>query len=267
MASPDDKDLRVRERIGEVPFWWHSIEVSPGIATSGQKTPGIHAHELAMLRFPDDFGGKSVLDVGGWDGFYALEAEARGAERLAVLDHFVWSIDFGALSAWQDSHPGQEGPAVIEESEFWRPDTLPGKAGFDLVRELRASCVSEIVGDFMAIPLDEVGTWDVVLFLGVLYHLKDPLGGLRRLAAMTGEMAIVETHAVSVGGHPEASLWAFYPNRELNNDPTNWFAPTARALEGAVRAAGFSRVELLTVPPPAAEGAIVDYRAGLHAFK
>jgi tRNA (mo5U34)-methyltransferase len=259
-------DDQVRERIAQVPFWWHSIEVAPGIVTPGHKTPEIHAGEVAMLRF-DDVTGKSVLDIGGWDGFYALHAESLGASRVAVLDHFVWSIDFAALDAWRTAHPEGRGPDVVEESEFWHPDTLPGKAGFDTVRELRGSRVEEIVGDFMTIPLDEVGTWDVVLFLGVLYHLQNPLGGLRRLAAMTTERAVIETHAVSLGGHPDASVWGFYPTDELGGDPTNWFVPTARALEGAVLAAGFDRVEHLTQAPPAADGAIVEYRAGLHAFK
>lgn len=256
----------VRDRVADVPFWWHSIEVAPGIVTPGHKTPAIHAQELAMLRF-GDLTGKTVLDIGGWDGFYALHAESLGARRVAVLDHFVWSIDFAALNARRAAHPEERGPEVIEESAFWQPDTLPGKAGFDTARELRGSGVEELVADFMTVPLEQVGTWDVVLFLGVLYHLQNPLGGLRRLAAMTTERAIIETHAVSVGGHPDASAWTFYPTDELANDPTNWFVPTARALEGAVRAAGFARVEHLTEPPPAADGEIVEYRAGVHAFK
>ncbi len=55
----------------------------------------------------------------------------------------------------------------------------------------------------MTIPFETVGMWDVTLFLGVLYHLQDPLGGLRRLAAMTRELAIIESQAISVGGQPD----------------------------------------------------------------
>ncbi len=265
-AADPEAIRRARERIAEVPFWWHSIEVVPGVTTPGFKTPIQHARELGMLRFPE-MHGKTVLDIGGWDGFYALEAEARGARRVAALDHYVWSIDQHRLADWKREHPGAAGPAVIEDTDIWRPEELPGKAGFDIARELRGSGVGEIVGDFMTIPLDDVEVWDITLFLGVLYHLKNPLGGLRRLAAMTGEMAVIETHAVTVGGQTEARLWSFYPRDELGGDPTNWFVPTAAALEAAVRAAGFSRVELLTEPPPAPDGAVVEYRAGVHAFK
>jgi tRNA (mo5U34)-methyltransferase len=254
------------ERVAAVPYWWHSIEVAPGVVTPGVKSPQQHAQELTMLRFPD-LRGKRVLDIGGWDGFYAFHAEALGAAEVTVLDHFVWSIDLHGLTNWRLESPGERMAIPAEETSFWQPDRLPGKAGFDTARELRGSRVGAIVGDFMTMPLERVGVWDVTLFLGVLYHLQNPLGGLRRLAAMTGEQTIVESHAVSIGGHPDASLWTFYPTDELANDPSNWFAPTAAALKGGFVAAGFSSVELLTDPPSAPPGQIVDYRAALHAFK
>lgn len=257
-----------RVLIDEVPFWWHSIMVAPGMVTPGHKTPEQLAHEVETFSFPD-LRGKRVLDIGGWDGFFALHAEELGAAEVAVLDHYVWSIDYKGLA---ERTPGTDEEerriaADLPSSQFWQPDRLPGKAGFDLVRKLRGSHVGAIVGDFMTIPLEEVGVWDVTLFLGVLYHLQNPLGGLERLAAMTREMAIIESHAVSVGGHAGARLWEFYPRDELGGDPTNWFAPTAAAFEGAILAAGFSNVELLVQEPTVPPSHIGGYRIAAHAFK
>ncbi len=266
MTSPARTDAE--SLIADVPFWWHSIEVAPGVVTPGQKTPEQLSAEVGTFRFPD-LHGKRVLDIGGWDGFFALQAEARGASEVTVLDHYVWSIDYRGLA---ERVPGTEEEerrlaADVSASPFWQPDRLPGKAGFDLVRRLRGSRVGELVGDFMTIPLEKVGRWDVTLFLGVLYHLQDPFGGLERLAAMTDELAIIETHAISVGGHPGALLWEFYPEDELGGDSTNWFAPTATALEGALLAAGFARVEMLVEEPAVPSGHVGGYRAAAHAFK
>jgi tRNA (mo5U34)-methyltransferase len=252
-----------------VPYWWHSIEIAPGVFTPGHKTPEIHRSELEAFRLPD-LAGKSVLDIGGWDGFYAFHAEDLGARRVALLDAYVWSLDLVGLRAYIDRCTQQGvAPAPYHETEFWRPDELPGKLGFDTARELRSSQVEAIVGDFMTMPQSEVGLWDVVLFLGVLYHLEDPLGGLRRLASFTNERAIVETEAIAVAGRPDASLWEFYPTNELLADSSNWFVPTAAALEGALRAAGFAHVEPLVEPPPSdpASDEITHYRAVAHAFK
>ncbi len=86
-----------------------------------------------------------------------------------------------------------------------------------------------------------VGTFDIVLFLGVLYHLPNPLLALERIASVTTNFLVLETVVDMVGfGRPAA---AFYPGRELNGDPTNWWGPNAAAVHGMLRAVGFARVE------------------------
>jgi tRNA (mo5U34)-methyltransferase len=101
----------------------------------------------------------------------------------------------------------------------------------------------------MVLDPEAIGVFDVVFFLGVLYHLESPLEAMRRVAALTGELAIVETASVFLPGYEHASLCEFYESNELQGDVSNWWAPNARALEGLCKAAGFSRVDVFLVTP------------------
>src|SRR5439155_2446307 len=120
------------------------------------------------------------------------------------------------------------------------------KRGFDTAHRARRSTVESRVADFMTMPLDEC--FDVVLFLGVLYHMKDPLGSLERVAAVTKNLAVIETEAMVVPGHARA-LCEFLESDELAGDVTNWWVPNEAALLGLCRAAGFARVESVTAMP------------------
>jgi len=262
---------RARRRVGDVGFWGHSIALGHGVVTPGAKSKDQLAHELEAIALPD-LRGKSVLDIGGWDGFFAFEAERRGAARVAVLDHYMWAMDIPAQQAyWRECKERGVEPEPYHETDLWHPDTLPGKAGFDTARELLGSRVEEIVEDFATCDLQEVGVWDVTLFLGVLYHMPDPLGALGRLAAMTRERAIIETEACVIPGYEHEALWRFFPGGELNGDVSNWWAPNIAALVGALRPAGFARAEVKLGPSreqvEAAAGEPLHFRAVVHAIK
>jgi tRNA (mo5U34)-methyltransferase len=271
----------LEQLVAEVPFWWHSIEIGQGIVTPGVKTPGQHQRELESYHIPD-LHGKTVLDIGAWDGFHSFDAEQRGARRVVALDHYVWSVDFDGFRTYSVKRKQQGLPArVFEETPYWKPDTLPGMRGFHVARAARGSRVESVVADFMKMDVGTIGTFDVVFFFGVLYHMRDPLGSLTRLAQVTAELAIIETHAFEVRGLEDRPLWEFYPADELNHDPTNWFCPNTVALSGACRAAGFKRVEIISSPPPsgerlslrermtgvAAPGKPQYFRAVAHAWK
>lgn len=75
--------------------------------------------------------------------------------------------------------------------------------------------------------------------------------------------------SIAVIGHPGQRTWEFYPEDELRGDVSNWWAPTALALSGALRAAGFADVQLTTTPPPVdgVPGEIVRYRLVAVAHK
>ena len=232
-------------------FWWHSIDLGGGVVTPGVKSQALLATEWDTLQLPN-LTGLSVLDIGGWDGYFAFEAERRGAARVAVLDHYVWSIDLPRQQAyWRECMAAGVEPVPYEETDLWQPETLPGKAAFDAARAALGSSVETIVADFAHDDLSDIGQWDVVLFLGVLYHLRDPFGALCRLRSLTRELAVIETHAITVPGDEDAALWQFYPGAELNGDSSNWWAPTPAGLQAGLTAAGFTSSSILQEPPRA----------------
>ena len=246
MARSDAQELA-----DGVPVWFHSIDLGGGVVTPGRKGGGedYMRRELEGLRLPD-LSGKSVLDIGAWDGFYAFEAERRGASRVVALDRYVWELDI-------------HGPPPS-------PGPLPGKRGFDAAHRALGSSVDAVVGEFMELDPAELGRFDVVFFLGFLYHLEEPLAALRRLASVTTELALIETAAVEVAGLEDRALWEFYGADELDGDATNWWAPNAKALESACLAAGFREVEITDryrggVPAP--EDGMARLRLSAHARK
>lgn len=229
--------------------WWHSIDLGQGVVTQGTKPVATMVAETEALDL-GDLTGKTVLDIGAWDGGFSFECERRGAERVVALDHFIWSVDLEAQAdylrecadAGSSPRPWPDVPSV------WKPEALPGKEGFDTAHEALGSRVEAVVGDFADMDLDPLGQFDVVLYLGVLYHVPDPLGSLTRLARVTGEMAIIETEMVVIPGAAEYGACEFIAGDELGRDPTNWWIPNRTALVGLLESAGFSRVEMPAAP-------------------
>jgi tRNA (mo5U34)-methyltransferase len=187
--------------------WFHSIELAPGLVTPGRADT---KQQIPRLHLPD-LTGKTVLDVGAWDGFFSFEAERRGAARVVALDTF----------SWQARGEGT------------------GKAGFELARRTLGSKVEDVEVDVMDISPETVGgAFDVVLFLGVLYHLRHPFAAIEKLRSVTNELLILETHVDLVGARRPAM--AFYPGFELENDWTNWWGPNSAAVVGMLEQAGFA---------------------------
>jgi tRNA (mo5U34)-methyltransferase len=182
--------------------WWHQIElpgnyVTPGIDRSAEKLKALHLPDLT---------GKTVLDVGAFDGYFSFAAERLGASRVVALDTFVWQ------------RPG-------------------GKAGFEYARNALDSDVEDIEVEVLDISPETVGEFDVVLFLGVLYHMRHPLLALERVASVTRERLILETLVDMTFLRSPAA--AFYPWK-LFDDETNWWGPNRAAVIGMLNSLGFS---------------------------
>jgi tRNA (mo5U34)-methyltransferase len=212
---PINRD-ELRERVNAL-RWYHTIDLGQGLVTRGiDNTP----ERLARVRFPESLSGRSVLDIGAWDGFFSFEAERRHASRVVAADYYAWhGVGWG---------------------------TGLGKAAFQLAREALGSRVEDVDLDVMDLSRERVGTFNVVLFLGVLYHLPNPLLALERVASVTEDLLILETVVDMVGVNRPAA--AFYPGRELSGDPTNWWGPNHAAVEGMLHSVGFARVDVITPP-------------------
>lgn len=219
-------------------FWWHSIDLGDRV-TPGSKSAELLEQEWRAMKLPSLLG-RTVLDIGAWDGWFSFRAEAEGASRVVSLDHYVWSMDLPAQQRYYRDMLASGGETVpYELTEFWQPETLPGKRGFDTAHAALGSKVEPVVADFMTCDLAAVGAFDVVLFLGVLYHLTEPFAALRRLRAVTTGTAIIETVATDIDGPPLAE---FFPGAELAGDASNWWAPNEAGLVAMCQAAGFASV-------------------------
>jgi tRNA (mo5U34)-methyltransferase len=216
--------------------WFHTIDLGGGVTTPGfDPTPS----KLQWLRLPEDLRGKTVLDIGAWDGFFSFEAERRGAARVVAIDS----------AAWQD-------PRV-------------GRAGFDLAHRTFGSRVEPVTMEVLDLNPVHPGTFDLVLFLGVLYHMAHPLLALQRVASVTKDRLILETH-VDLTECKRPAL-AFYPADECAGDISNWFGPNRAAIEGMLKSVGFRKIEVVKAVPVAYDvrGARRDSlgRMVVHAWK
>lgn len=224
--------------LAERPGWFHSIDLGQGVVTRGITPPDAIPDSVLP-----EFTGRSVLDVGAWDGGNSFRAERFGAKRVVALDHYVWGVDIARRQKYWDecAARGEFPDQSLDETEFW-DDGLPGRRHFDLAVAALDSSVEAVVGDFMKVDLDDLGTFDVVLYLGVLYHMKEPLTALERVRSVTNEVAVIETAAVHIPRHDGQGLVQFVAGNELHNDFGNWYLPTESGLHALCRAAGFKRI-------------------------
>jgi tRNA (mo5U34)-methyltransferase len=215
MNAPDNQFLQ--KKISSVPFWYHSIELRPGLIT-----PGINDSQavLKLLELPKDCRGLRVLDIGARDGFFSFELERRGAEVLAI--------------------------------DYVRPD----RTGFAVAKEILGSNVTYQVANVYDLAPDDFGTFDIVLFLGVLYHLRNPMLALDKIWQICRGRLWVESQLIDnafldmetlqmkeLGTlHPSLStipLMQFYPGTSLNNDASNYWAPNMACLKAMLEEANF----------------------------
>jgi tRNA (mo5U34)-methyltransferase len=200
---------QIKDAIREV-TWYHQIDLGSGIITPGTDNT---LARLAMIGLPEDLRGRTVLDIGAWDGAFSFEAERRGADRVVAVDSFCWN------------------------GEGWG-----SKKGFECARRLLGSRVEDREVEVLDLSPDTVGVFDLVLCLGVLYHMRHPLLALERIASVCRGQLMLWTHVDMLDCERPAA--ALYPGTELNDDPTNWWGLNPAAVSGMLGTAGFTRAEM-----------------------
>ncbi len=177
--------------------WYHWMRFRAGgrelaTPTPQQRTDRIWA-ALVELGLPEDMSGMRALDLGCCDGFYSFVMEQRGAE--------VTSLDYRDVS----------------------------QGGFGVARDLIGSRIEPQVATVYELAPERIGRFDVVLFLGVLYHLRHPILALDKIRGVTqaGGMLFVES---GIDPDREDPVATFHARDSWDGNWTNWFRPTDAAV-------------------------------------
>ena len=202
--------------VDRIPHWAHALDLGHGVLTPGMKGPEVLAAQWADLEV--DVSGCSVLDVGAGDGWFSFEAERRGAARVVALDG--------------------------------RP-----RHGFELAHATLGSAVQPVAGELADIG-DALGTFDIVLVLGVLCRVTDPLTLLRHVRARTAGQAIIETEAIVLPDCETVPLARLVLGDERDIDPANHWVPNLAGLMALCVKAGFTAAEPVRKP----DGLVVPRR-------
>ncbi len=224
--------------------WHQRWEIFEGVFTPGRNPVG----ELCdRIQLPRDLRGKRILDIGAWHGCFSFECERRGAAEVIALS----------------SEPVEQ-------------------VGFERIRDAIGSKVVRYVeGSAYALDPETLGRFDLILFLGILYHLRHPLLAIDQLYPIADGPVLVETHVIdecafAAGQTSEQAqplrtvapklastpIWQFYRTDELGRDSSNWFGPNISAVQEAFASAGFetevvntwgTRASFRATPLPSAE--------------
>jgi tRNA (mo5U34)-methyltransferase len=203
--STGDAEER-RRRVEALPLWMHTIDLGGGLTTPGAWTPDDHAGTLEAFGHID-LRGKKVLDIGCLDGLWTFDAERRGAAQVYATD-LVSQVTPNREPYFRLAH-----------------DLLGSRAHY--APDLSVLDVAQLgVNDF-----------DVVLYLGVYYHLRDPLLSFARLRQVmrTGAILLVEGQVIDA---PEVYARFFYREHYLG-DRSNWWIPTIPCLRQWVESSFF----------------------------
>jgi tRNA (mo5U34)-methyltransferase len=217
--------------VRELGQWFHNMDLG-GVQTAPEHFlgdyPNVKWRRLAPA-VPEDLSGKSVLDIGCNAGFYSMEMKRRGAARVVGIDS-------------DDKYLNQARFAAEVN-------------GFDNI-------------EFRKLSVYDVGQlgekFDLVIFMGVLYHLRHPLLALDLIHEhVAGDMLLFQS--MQRGSNQVEALqedydfWememfdrATYPRlhfieNRYSGDPTNWWVPNRACAEAMLRSSGF---KLWSIPKP-----------------
>ena len=212
----------IAARVAALGPWFHNMDLG-GVRTAPDHFLGDYP-SLKWSRFahaiPADLRGRTVLDVGCNAGFYSIEMKRRGADRVVGVD---------------------SDEAYLTQARF-------------------AAEVSGVDIDLVRMSVYEVADlrerFDIVLFMGVLYHLRHPLlaldllhehvvgdtlvfqsmqRGALEVAKLSPDYPFEETRIFDDPGYPRLH---FVENR-YTGDPTNWWIPNRACAEAMLRSSGF----------------------------
>lgn len=213
---------KLEKRVRELGTWFHNLNLN-GVQTAPDHFLGDYPH-VKWRRFaktiPQDLTGRTVLDIGCNAGFYSLEMKRRGAARVVGID--------------------------CDDRYLAQAKLASEVSGLEI--ELQKLSVYDVA------KLKE--KFDVVLFMGVLYHLRHPLLALDLIHEHVSRDLFV-FQSMQRGSERDCRLEEDYPfseeriferrdypkmffvERRYSGDPTNWWIPNRACVEAMLRSSGF----------------------------
>ena len=212
----------LEKKIAELGPWFHNLDIQ-GVKTAPDHFLGDYPNfKWQGFRhiIPEDLEGRSVLDVGCNAGFYTLEMKRRNAGRVVGID---------------------SDPRYLRQARF-----AAEHSGLDV--------------EFQQMSVYDIGKlnekFDLVVFMGVLYHLRHPLLALDLLYehVVADQMLFQclqrgDERKPDLHENYDFSEWAvfdrpdypklFFVEERYASDPTNWFIPNKAAMDAMLRSSGF----------------------------
>ena len=213
---------QLKENIQKLGKWFHNIDLN-GVKTAPDHFlgdyPNVKFREFAHA-IPADLRGQTVLDIGCNAGFYSIEMKRRGASRVLGIDSDERYLAQARLAA----------------------STLEAEIEFKNMSVYDIASLGE--------------KFDVVIFMGVFYHLRHPLLALDLLYEhVVGDLLlfqsmqrgsdeveevkydydILETGIFERPGYPQM----YFVEHRYSQDPTNWWIPNRAGMEAMLRSSGF----------------------------
>src|SRR5271165_845782 len=164
----------IKTRIAEEGYWFHQMELPGGILTPGWSDPRVD--KLPHYGLPTDMTGMRVLDIGNAEGFFSFEAERRGAAEVIGLENYP-----------------------------------PMARKFEICRAALGSRARTYMANIYDLNPSSFGTFDLVMFFGVLYHLRHPILALEKIYSICAGTLLLQTANFEDPGLKSVAAAQFHP--------------------------------------------------------
>ena len=164
----------LRSQLDAEEYWFQQIDLGDGLVTPGWSNPAVE--KLPFFGLPDDMSGMRLVDIGCSEGFFSFEAERRGASEVVAIDAFPESI-----------------------------------RRFNICRTALHSKANAHLASVYDLDPRNFGTFDLIMYFGVLYHLRHPLLSLQKVASVTAGTLLIQTRSFEAPGLGKVPAAQFNP--------------------------------------------------------
>jgi tRNA (mo5U34)-methyltransferase len=208
----------IKHQVLAEPYWFQKIELFPGFFSPGWSDARIE--KLPYFSLPQDLTEMRVLDIGCAEGYFSFEAEKRGAREVIGIDSFTDSI-----------------------------------RRFNIVKAARQSNANAFLMNVYDLEPKRLGTFDLVLFYGVFYHLKHPQYALERIRSVCTGALRFQTHIYEEPAIKDTPWARFYPHGYMSGaskdtwDATVFWLFNATCCRAMLDHVGFTDIEIISNDP------------------